>query len=141
MSIWSFKRKRDPYGKLIKHKSRMCAHGGIHKYGVNYWETYSPAVNWMSVRAMLTLSILREIHNKSVFFLAYTHDDVKTEILMELPIGFGVEGAHPIEWVIRLDKNLYGLKYSGLVWFEKLKEGLEARYFVQSQVDTCVWYK
>ena len=26
--------------------------------GVNYWETYSPVVNWMSVRAMLALSIV-----------------------------------------------------------------------------------
>ena len=51
---------------------------------------------------------------------------------MELTIGFGVEGAHPREWVVRLDKNLYGLKYAGLELFEKLKEGLEARYFVQS---------
>ena len=48
---------------------------------------------------------------------------------MELPIGFGVEEAHPIEWVIRLDKNLYGLKYSGLAYFEKIREGMEARDF------------
>ena len=31
--------------------------------------------------------------------------------------------------------------YAGLAWFEKLKKVLEARYFVQSQVDPCVWYK
>ena len=43
--------------------------------------------------------------------------------------------------LIRLDKKLYDLKYAGLVWFEKLKEGLEARYFFQSQVYPCVWYK
>ena len=110
--------------------------------GVNYWETYSPVVNWMSVRAMLTLIILRDIHTKSVdFVLDYTQSGVKSEIFMELPIGFGIEGAHPREWVIRLDKNLFGLKYAGLSWFEKLKEGLEARYFVQSQVDLCLWYK
>ena len=60
---------------------------------------------------------------------------------MEIPIGFGVEQSHPREWFIRLDKNLDGLKYAGLAWFEKLKEIMEARYFVQSQVDPCVWYK
>ena len=52
----------------------------------------------MSVRAMVTLIILRELHTKSVdFFLVYTQADVKTYILMELPIYFGVEGYHPIE--------------------------------------------
>ena len=60
---------------------------------------------------------------------------------MELPIGFGVEGYHPRSWVIRLDKNLYDLKDSGLTLFEKLKEGLEATGFVKSQVDPCVCYK
>ena len=50
---------------------------------------------------------------------------------MELLIGFGFEGDHPREWVIRMDKNLYGLKDEGMEWFEKLKEGLESRGFVQ----------
>ena len=49
---------------------------------------------------------------------------------MELPISFGVEGAHHREWVIIIDKNLYVLKDTGLAWFEKLKEGLEARNVV-----------
>ena len=47
---------------------------------------------------------------------------------MELYIGFGIKGSHPIYWVIRIDKNLYDLKLSGLKWFDKLKEGLEAIY-------------
>ena len=33
---------------------------------------------------------------------------------MELPIGFGVEGSYPREWVIILDKNIYVLKDAGL---------------------------
>ena len=53
-------------------------------------------VNYMSVRSMLALRILRELHTKSVHFvLAYTHTDVKSEIFMEIPIVFGVEGDHP----------------------------------------------
>ena len=50
----------------------------------------------MSVRAMLTLIIVIEIHTKSVYFvMTYTQADVKSDIFMELPIGFGVEGANP----------------------------------------------
>ena len=36
---------------------------------------------------------------------------------------------------------MYGIKDAGLEWSEKLKKGLEDRNFVQSQVDTCLWYK
>ena len=79
----------------------------------------------MLVRAMLTLSVLQKLHTKSVdLFLAYTQADVKSEIYMEIPLGFIFDGDHPGEWLIMLDKNLYDLKDSGLVWFEKPKEFL-----------------
>ncbi|KAL7460959.1 hypothetical protein ACHAXS_001393 [Conticribra weissflogii] len=38
-AIWSFKQKRFPDGSLNKHKARLCAHGGMQQWGVNYWET------------------------------------------------------------------------------------------------------
>ena len=59
MYIWSVNINRDPYGRLIKHKSHMCSHGGMQQLGVDYLDTYSPVVNWMSVRSVLTLIILR----------------------------------------------------------------------------------
>ena len=74
-------------------KSRLYARGGMHQWGVNYWYAYTQEVNWVSFRAIITLSILRELHTKSVdFVLAYTHADIKSEIFMELPICFGFEG-------------------------------------------------
>ena len=59
--------------------------------------------------------------------MAYTQADVKSDIFMEPPIGFGVEGYHPREWVIIMDKYLYGLKDSDLAWFEKPWDGMEGR--------------
>ena len=98
MSIWYFKRKRSPYGSLIKHKARLCTHVSMHQWGVHYWDTYSPVVNWMSVRSIIILSILIGIHTKSVdFVLAYNKSDLKTDIFMGPPIGFGAEGAYPRE--------------------------------------------
>ena len=67
------------------------------------------------------------------FFLAYTQDYLKSEIFMEIPIGFGIEWDHQSEWIIIMDKTLYGKKNTGLAWFEKLKEGLEFIGFLQSQ--------
>ena len=55
-SIWSFKRKRSPSGDLTKHKGRICAHGGMQRWGESYFETYAPVVNWLSVRFLLTMS-------------------------------------------------------------------------------------
>ena len=37
-AIWSFKRKHYPDGRILKHKARLCAHGGMQSWGENYWE-------------------------------------------------------------------------------------------------------
>jgi hypothetical protein len=34
-AIWSFKRKQRPDGTLVKHKARLCAHGGMQQWGTN----------------------------------------------------------------------------------------------------------
>ena len=69
MSIWYFN----------SHKYKLCYHGYMQQFGVNYWYTYSLVVNWMSSRTVLALIILRNIHTNYVdFFLAYTQVDVRS---------------------------------------------------------------
>eukprot|EP00957_Ditylum_brightwellii_P157608 11995942-Ditylum_brightwellii.AAC.1 len=45
LSIWSFKQKRFPSGALMKHKVQLCAHGGMRKWDIDFWETYSLMVD------------------------------------------------------------------------------------------------
>ena len=47
-----------PDGSINKYKARLCAHGGMQQRGVDYWETYAPVVNWLSVRLLLILSVV-----------------------------------------------------------------------------------
>ena len=56
LAIWAFKRKRYPDGRIWKHKARLCAHGGMQTHGVNYWDTYAPTVNWISIRFLLIVA-------------------------------------------------------------------------------------
>ena len=37
LAIWTFKQKRFPDGRINKHKARLCDHGGMQQYEVNYW--------------------------------------------------------------------------------------------------------
>ena len=91
---------------------------------------------------MITLNVIRKLHTRYVyFFLAYTQDDIKSEISMQPPKGFGVEGDNPREWFIRLENILYGLIEPGMEWFETIKEGPDSRGFFQYWVDPCVWYR
>ena len=68
-AIWSFKRKRRPDGTLLKHKARLCAHGGMQQWGDNYWETYSPVVNMISVRLLLAITKIYKLDSKAIDFV------------------------------------------------------------------------
>ncbi len=44
-AVWAMRHKRDlTTNKVIKHKARLNLHGGKQLYGMNYFETYAPAV-------------------------------------------------------------------------------------------------
>jgi hypothetical protein len=57
--VWYMKRKRDiKTRKVYKHKALFNVHGGQQKFSVNFFETFSPVVNWFSVRLIFTLALL-----------------------------------------------------------------------------------
>ena len=86
--IWSFKRKQFLDGRINQHKARLCAHGGMHQWRENYWETYSPVVNMLSVRLLLALSHLHSLETESIdFVLAFPQADLDDDVWMELPEG------------------------------------------------------
>ena len=57
---------------------------------------------------------------------------------MELPQGFNV-GPESRRYVLKLQKNLYGLKQAGHNWFEKLSSTLGKISINPSKVDLCVF--
>ena len=82
-AIWSFKRKRKPDGELLKHKARLCAHGGMQQWGNSYWETYSLVVNMLTVCLILALAKLHNLDSKAIdLFLAFPHADLEEDIWM-----------------------------------------------------------
>ena len=145
-AIWSFKRKRRPDGSLLKHKARLCAHGGMQVYGENYWDTYAPVVQWASIRMMLTLSVIHSLYTTCIdFTLAFPQAQVQATIYVELPLG--CEAPEGEEYVMKLIKNVYGLRDASRTWFEYLRDSLIASKndggfdFIQSKLDPCIFYR
>ena len=144
MAIWSFKRKRFPDGTIMKYKARLCAHGGMQQWGIDYWETYAPVVNWLSVRLLLVLSIIHSWHSKSIdFVLAFPQAELDHDVFMEFPAGVCSDAGTRKEYVLKLKKNLYGLKDAAHNWFQMLSKGLTGSKlgFKPSEVDPCVFYR
>jgi hypothetical protein len=64
---------------------------------------------------------------------------------MKLPAGFTVPGRTKTDqdrrdYVLKLEKNLYGQKQAGRVWYLHLKKNLLKLGFKPSQHDECIFY-
>ena len=141
MMIWSFKRKRHPDGTLDKHKARLCCHECQQQWGVNYWDTYAPVVSWSSVRILMTIAKLHNLHTKSVEFLqAYPKAKIKSSIYLHPPAGVILNRSKG-DMVLKLIRNVYGLKDAGKTWNDFLKKGLIHRGWIQSNIDGCLFTK
>ena len=61
---------------------------------------------------------------------------------MELPLGCSTDhGGNRNDYVLKLIKNLYGLRDASKTWFEHLKKGLLDLGFKPSAIDPCIFYK
>ena len=58
---------------------------------------------------------------------------------MEILLEMGVSGNRG-EWVIQLNKSLYGIKQSSANCFDIIKNGTEMSVYHKYQVDPCVIY-
>jgi len=110
--------------------------------GVNYWDTYSPVVSWSTVQLIFTLSLILGWHMHSIdFILAYPQADVKVDIFMRPPKGCKLQGCLPGKHLLKLHKNLYGLKDSGHTWYEHIWDSLIRQGFKITAVDPCLFTK
>ena len=64
----------------------------MQQWVLNYWETYSPVVNWISVRSLLAIaSIHGSTSIKIDFVLSFTQYDLNADVFMELTLEMGVD--------------------------------------------------
>ena len=117
-SVWAFKRKRDPDGRVRKLKARICARGFEAIKGIDYFETYSPVVQWMSVRTILILVIVLGLDNRQIdYTAAFMQAPIKHDVFVEIPKLYSLPGK-----VWKLKRSIYGLKDSAKNYFLHTKK-------------------
>jgi hypothetical protein len=132
---WVYKRKRFPDGTIRKLKARLVVRGDQQVYGVDYFDTYAPVVSWTTVRTLLTMSCVLGLETKQIdYTLAFCQATLERPIYVEMPQNYQIKGK-----VLMLKKSLYGLAVAPKLFFETLKEALEARGFVPSKTDPCMF--
>ena len=134
-SVWAFKVKRFPDGSVKKLKARLCARGFEQVEGRDYFETFSPVVQWLTVRLILIMTILLGLENQQIdYTAAFVQAPIDTDVYVEMPRLFSTPGS-----VWKLKKSIYGLKQSPRNYFLHMKGKLEKLGFVQSIADPCLF--
>ena len=141
---WAFRCKRRPDGTFRKFKARWCVRGDLERR-INgqrgeQLDTYSPVVQWSSVRLMLVLTVTMGMVTRAVDFSnAFAQADMPEglNVYLEMPENF--ESCDGTDSVLRLKKSLYGQLIAPRLWYEKLSTGLIARGFVKSTIDPCMF--
>ena len=137
---WAFKLKRLPDNTPYRYKARFCARGDLQREGVDYFETYAPVVQWSTIRLLLTTVLTENWTTRQVDYTnAFTQSDLKDDVYVEFPKKF--EPKHGKDMVLKLTKALYGLHQSPVCFYEKLRQGLIDRGYIQSEFDPCLFMK
>ena len=78
-----FAKKRNEHGQVVRHKARLIAKGFKHKFGVAFFETYSPVVNMNSIRVVLAVVVANGYVTEELDAdTAFLNSDLKEEVYM-----------------------------------------------------------
>ena len=130
---WVFDEKPD--GRL---KARLVAKGFTQIEGVDFDQVFSPVVRFESLRLILALCALKDMHILGVDVRnAYLYAELDEEIYMEQPEGFAKKGEEHL--VIRLKRALYGLKQAGREWWQTMSASMEELGFSRLHSDAGIF--
>lgn len=137
-STWAFKIKRYPDGTVKKYKARFCVRGDRQLEGIDFWETWSPVVQWSTVRTLMTLSTKLGLHSvQADITAAFVHAPLKPgeQIFVHQPQGLN----RGKDLVLSLSRSVYGLRQAPRYFFEHLSHKLSLCGLKQSDNDPCLF--
>lgn len=130
-SRWLFRTKDNGV-----HKARLVVRGFAQREGHDYYDTYSPVVNFSSLRVLLTVAASKEFKIKTFDVkTAFLNSELDQALYMRIPEGFPKKPGT----VCKLQKSLYGLKQSPLLWANKLKESLKTLGLKPLKTEPCIY--
>ena len=136
---WVFKEKFDSSGAVCRLKSRLTARGFTQRRGDDFSETWAPTCRQRTLRLLLAeaSNISHVTTAQWDCTSAFLHADIDKEVYMQQPPGF-VDKDRP-DWVCRLNKSIYGLRQSGMLFFRKVRSTMLRLGATQSVVDPCLF--
>ena len=145
--------KRNPDNSIQRFKCRVVAKGFSQIQGLDYYLTYAPVARIQTVRLLLYLVVYfkmeyQQMDVDTAFLYADLPEDQK--VYMEIPKDlYNLESLRQRiftmelnkDFVVILDKTLYGLKQSQREWNSLITRVMTSIGLKQSKVDNCLFFK
>ncbi|KAG7584504.1 Reverse transcriptase RNA-dependent DNA polymerase [Arabidopsis suecica] len=143
---WVFVRKRNEKDEITRYKARLVAQGFSQRPGVDYEETYSPVMDAITFRYLMSLAASKNLEMYLMDVVtAYLYGSLDNNIYMKIPEGFKVPEALDSKsyeiCAVKLQRSLYGLKQSGRMWYNRLSDYLLKKGYVYNEICPCVFIK
>ena len=136
---WVYRLKEEDGGKQ-RYKARLVVKGFAQKKGIDFDEIFSPVVKMTSIRTILSLVAVEDLHLEQLDVkTTFLHGDLEEEIYMQQPQGYEVKGKEKL--VCRLKKSLYGLKQAPRQWYLKFDKFMSEQGYTRCHSDHCVYLK
>jgi Reverse transcriptase (RNA-dependent DNA polymerase)/gag-polypeptide of LTR copia-type/Integrase core domain/GAG-pre-integrase domain len=135
---WTFVRKRNKAGEVVRFKARLVAKGCSQRPGYDYAETFSPVVRMDTIRAILALVPKMGLKICQLDIKgAYLNGILKEKVYMRQPEGYG----NGTDEICELLKSLYGLKQAGREWNIEFDGKMKKFGYDRTRSDPCVYIK
>ncbi|KAG2807523.1 Retrovirus-related Pol polyprotein from transposon TNT 1-94 [Phytophthora cactorum] len=136
---WVFKIKQKADESIEKYKARLVAKGFKQKYGIDYTETFSPVVKYVTLRMVIALvKYYGWPLDQLDVVTAFLYGIMKALVFCAVPEGVDLDGDFDC---LELVKAIYGLKQASRVWNETFDEFVCSIGFQVSAFDPCLYIK
>ena len=137
-SKWVFKVKSDG-----RYRARLCLFGFQQEEGVNYFLNYSPVVNDITTKVLFMIGTISGNNMRLVDITkSFMESKLKERVYIEIPDGYSeinsIKFSH--NEVMKLNKDLYGLKQASKCFYDFMKEYLiREMKFQKCLSDSCLF--
>ncbi|KAF7573323.1 hypothetical protein PtrM4_082280 [Pyrenophora tritici-repentis] len=134
--MWVYTYKLDKHHRLIKCKARLVVRGDQQR-NITSQDTYAATLAGRSFRMLMAIAAKYDLELKQYDVTnAFVHAAIDREIYMRMPKGYQKPGT-----LLKVQKALYGLRISPLLWQKEFTATLASIGFQQIPQEPCCMIK
>ena len=145
---WVYRVKTTEDGK-VKYRSRVVVKGYDQIPGVDFTESFAPTANDTTTKTLIVIALSYSADGWIIGCIdietAFLEADLREVVYIEIPEGyeFAFGDIDRVEFLMLLEKAMYGLVQAPRAFYEKFREVLTSKEvgMIQSKVDPCLFLR